>query len=38
MVNCYEFLQAASMVNDHLVPCPRFAEVQALLESEGESR
>jgi DNA-3-methyladenine glycosylase I len=27
---CYAFMQAAGMVNDHLVTCPRYAEVQAL--------
>ena len=27
-VICYAFMQAAGMVNDHLVTCPRWAEVQ----------
>jgi DNA-3-methyladenine glycosylase I len=27
-VTCYAFMQAAGMVNDHLVSCPRWAEVQ----------
>jgi DNA-3-methyladenine glycosylase I len=27
-VICYAFMQAAGMVNDHLVACPRWAEVQ----------
>jgi DNA-3-methyladenine glycosylase I len=27
-VICYAFMQAAGMVNDHLVSCPRWAEVQ----------
>jgi DNA-3-methyladenine glycosylase I len=26
---CYAFMQAAGMVNDHLVGCPRHKEVQA---------
>ena len=25
---CYAFMQAAGMVNDHLVSCPRYEEVQ----------
>jgi len=28
---CYAFMQATGMVNDHLVSCPRHAEVQKLL-------
>ncbi|MEZ6058448.1 MAG: DNA-3-methyladenine glycosylase I [Planctomycetaceae bacterium] len=31
---CYAFLQAVGVVNDHLVTCPRHAEVQCL----GETR
>ncbi|RIX49891.1 MAG: DNA-3-methyladenine glycosylase I [Rhodocyclales bacterium GT-UBC] len=27
---CYAFMQATGMVNDHLLSCPRHAEVQAL--------
>lgn len=27
---CYAFMQAAGMVNDHLIFCPRHAEVQSL--------
>jgi DNA-3-methyladenine glycosylase I len=27
-VICYAFMQAAGMVNDHLVTCPRWAQVQ----------
>lgn len=27
---CYAFMQAAGLVNDHLVPCPRHAEIRAL--------
>ncbi|MGE5492030.1 MAG: DNA-3-methyladenine glycosylase I [Actinomycetota bacterium] len=27
---CYAFMQASGMVNDHLVTCPRHAEVQGL--------
>ena len=27
---CYAFMQASGMVNDHLVSCPRHAEVQTL--------
>ena len=27
---CYAFMQAMGLVNDHLVTCPRYAEVQAL--------
>lgn len=34
-VICYAFMQAASMVNDHLVTCFRWAEVQK--EDTGES-
>lgn len=28
---CYAFMQAAGMVNDHLVTCPRYLEVQRLI-------
>ena len=35
---CYAFMQASGMVNDHLVFCPRFAEVKALSEPRLESR
>lgn len=28
---CYAFMQATGMVNDHLISCPRHAEVQNLL-------
>ena len=35
---CYAFMQASGMVNDHLVSCPRFAEVKALSEPRLESR
>jgi DNA-3-methyladenine glycosylase I len=35
---CYAFMQASGMVNDHLVSCPRYAEVKALSESRRESR
>jgi len=27
---CYAFIQASGMVNDHLVSCPRYTEVQGL--------
>jgi len=27
---CYAFMQASGMVNDHLVTCPRHAEVKRL--------
>ena len=27
---CYSLMQAAGMVNDHLVSCPRHAEIKAL--------
>ena len=33
-VICYAFMQATGMVNDHLVTCPRWAEVQ----DEGRPR
>jgi len=33
---CYAFMQAVGMVNDHLVTCFRYQEVQALGESRGE--
>ena len=29
---CYAFMQAVGMVNDHLVTCFRYPEVQALAE------
>ena len=35
---CYAFMEASGMVNDHLVSCPRFAEVKALSEPRLESR
>jgi DNA-3-methyladenine glycosylase I len=31
---CYAFMQAVGMVNDHLVACPRHAQVAALARSE----
>jgi DNA-3-methyladenine glycosylase I len=34
-VICYAFMQAAGMVNDHLVTCPRWAEVQNVTSSPG---
>jgi DNA-3-methyladenine glycosylase I len=34
-VICYAFMQAAGMVNDHLVTCPRWAEVQKTVISRG---
>ncbi len=30
---CYAFMQASGMVNDHLLDCPRHAEVQALAQA-----
>ena len=32
---CYAFMQASGMVNDHLVTCHRYAEVQALAKSKA---
>lgn len=32
-VTCYNILQTAGLVNDHLLSCPRHAECQALAES-----
>lgn len=32
---CYAFMQSAGMVNDHLVSCPRHAEVQGLSRTAG---
>lgn len=32
---CYAFMQASGMVNDHLVSCPRYEEVQGAFGSEG---
>jgi DNA-3-methyladenine glycosylase I len=34
-VICYAFMQATGMVNDHLVTCPRWAEVQDTGSSPG---
>jgi DNA-3-methyladenine glycosylase I len=34
-VICYAFMQATGMVNDHLVTCPRWAEVQDAGSSPG---
>ncbi len=34
-VICYAFMQATGMVNDHLVTCPRWAEVQDERSSPG---
>ncbi len=34
-VICYAFMQATGMVNDHLVTCPRWAEVQGADSSPG---
>jgi DNA-3-methyladenine glycosylase I len=35
---CYAFMQASGMVNDHLVSCPRFAEVKAFSAPRPKSR
>lgn len=32
---CYAFMQASGMVNDHLVTCHRYAEVQTLAKSKA---
>ncbi|MGD0230071.1 MAG: DNA-3-methyladenine glycosylase I, partial [Syntrophorhabdales bacterium] len=34
-VICYAFMQAAGMVNDHLVTCPRWTELQKRTSSPG---
>ena len=34
---CYAFMQSAGMVNDHLVSCFRYAEVNAGSSSASES-
>lgn len=34
-VICYAFMQAVGMVNDHLVTCPRWVEVQSMDYSPG---
>ena len=35
---CYAFMQATGMVNDHLITCPRHAEVQQQLASRRRRR
>lgn len=35
---CYAFMQSMGLVNDHLVSCPRHAEVAALGEAERKGR
>ena len=35
---CYALMQATGMVNDHLVTCPRHAEVGGLLHPQSRSR
>jgi DNA-3-methyladenine glycosylase I len=34
---CYAFMQAIGMVNDHLVNCPRYAELRGVGHRRGKT-
>jgi DNA-3-methyladenine glycosylase I len=35
---CYAFMQATGMVNDHLVTCPRYAQLSGLSRRRSKHR